>query len=464
MSFTPESFTKKLAGLQETQDSIVTISQWILFHHRHSKDSARIWSEYILGLDSSPRLSSKKLSLLYLCNDVVQQARHKRKSEFIRNFAEVLPNVFNRVYPSIVDSTRPKVVRLIDVWEQRSVFAASEIKELRRAIELSKRNKRLDDVKDDQQDDTNGSSVSGGNQITIAPEINLANTTLNHINQLNDSNQSILQQISLQSKTHLPTDPSASDNLPSPRIYISKLNVLDKLCITATSNINTIKKERQSLLQQLESLVQIVNNALETDDSKLALVQKTKDRLVDTRLELQSMIEDESDDATSASVTALATPTASTVESPEEPSPAFDDDDDDDDMIPTYEDEDSDDDLPPSKKQKITNTSNSHSRSPSISSGNSTPSSKKSVAFSEDVEIKEYEREERTDFISIAKSDDEQGDDEGFEEDAPSDEYTKHHKDDLELKHEHEEDEYEPHEPSGVQVDVLSILSKLAEP
>ncbi|KAM9886447.1 hypothetical protein OXX79_014182, partial [Metschnikowia pulcherrima] len=71
-------------------DSIVSISQWVLFHHRHATHLCELWADYTLDNNASAQ-SKKKLSLLYLCNDVVQQARHKRKPEFTAGFAAKLP-------------------------------------------------------------------------------------------------------------------------------------------------------------------------------------------------------------------------------------------------------------------------------------------------------------------------------------------------------------------------------------
>ncbi|KAM9923272.1 hypothetical protein OXX80_011606, partial [Metschnikowia pulcherrima] len=100
MSFSPEIFRKKLDALQETQDSIVSISQWVLFHHRHATHLCELWADYTLDNNASAQ-SKKKLSLLYLCNDVVQQARHKRKPEFTAGFAAKLPRVFHAIYGSV---------------------------------------------------------------------------------------------------------------------------------------------------------------------------------------------------------------------------------------------------------------------------------------------------------------------------------------------------------------------------
>lgn len=462
MSFSPDILNKKLSSLQETQDSIVTISQWVLFHHRHSKETAELWAAFILNLPASG--SSKKLSLLYLCNDVVQQARHKRKMDFITEFSKVLPRVFNNVYKTLDPAIKPKVDRLVNVWSERLVFPSNDIKEMRKAIELSKANKSMEN---DDNAGTSSSSAFEGSKVGIASDLKLLNNVFLHMNQLIDISQGNLNQVGIQSKTYLPTDPSVSDNLPSPKIYISKLNVLEKLCLMSNNNIEEIKKDRLEILKQLDNLRSIVSDGLQTDDSKVNIINQRLEKLKSTRSELRSIVDSDQ-------------PVSQAQDTAEEPSPEFDhgdDDDDDDDMIPTYENEDSDidDDRPPAKKPK---------HSPE-SSGNSTPSSaKKSVAFSEDIEVKEYDREDQTENIKIIKSDeDENGDaldniydDDDDDKSSVSIDFERHHKDDLELKHEHDhnstdDDGYDPSSQgedtsesnsSSMNNSVLNLLAKLA--
>ena len=458
MSFSPDILNKKLSSLQETQDSIVTISQWVLFHHRHCKETAELWATFILNLPANG--SSKKLSLLYLCNDVVQQARHKRKMDFITEFSKVLPRVFNNVYKTLDPAIKPKVDRLVNVWSERLVFSSSDIKEMRKAIELSKTNKSMEN---NDNAGASGSSIFEGSKVAIASDLKLLNNVFLHMNQLIDISQGNLNQVGIQSKTYLPADPSVSDNLPSPKIYISKLNVLEKLCLMSNNNIEEIKKDRLEILKQLDNLRKIVSDGLQTDDSKVNIINKRLEKLKSTRSELHSIV----DENTSVSQD----------QESEVPSPEFDQgDDDDDDMIPTYENEDSDedDDRPPAKKAK---------HSPG-SSGNSTPSSaKKQVAFSEDIEVKEYDREDQTENIKIIKSDDDENDDgldniydDDDDKSSVSIDFERHHKDDLELKHEHDnngtdDDGYDPSSQgedtsesnsSSVNNSVLNLLAKLA--
>lgn len=451
MSFSPDILNKKLSSLQETQDSIVTISQWVLFHHRHSKETAELWAKFILNLSGNS--SSKKLSLLYLCNDVVQQARHKRKTDFITDFSKVLPGVFNKVYNSLNPSIKPKVDRLVNVWSERLVFPASDIKEMRKAIELSKTNKSLD------KEPAKDSAAFDAPKLAIASDLKLLNNLFLHMNQLVDISQGNLNQVGIQSKTYLPTDPSENDNLPSPKIYISKLNVLEKLCLMSNSNIEEIKKDRLEILKQLDNLKMTLTEGLQTDDSKMGIINKRLDKLKETRNELQGILNEDQ-------------PQSQTQDIEEEPSPAFDqDDDEDDDMMPTYENEDSDneEDYPPPKKFKPTPES----------SGNSTPSSaKKSVAFSEDIEVKEYDREDQTENIKIVRSEEDDSNiyDDDDDDETVSNDFERHHKDALELKHEHEnstdDDGYDPSSQSEdntsesnsstMNNSVMNLLAKLA--
>lgn len=445
MSFTPDILNRKLEALQETQDSIVTISQWVLFHHRHSKEMTQIWADYILKLPSNN--SAKKLSLLYLCNDVVQQARHKRKMDFIVDFSKVLPNVLNVIYNSLDPVIKNKVNRLINVWSERQIFSAPDIKNMRLAMELSTGNKSYEGPSNEVK-----SSLQGPPKETIVPELKLLNNTFQHMNKLADVNQSNMSQIGTQSKTYLPTDPLSSDNLPSPKIYISKLNVLEKLCLMTNNNLNEIKKDRAEILKLLDTIRLAMTEGMAADDNKINIINQRLEKLNSTRQDLSEMID--------SSQSSKGQNTQDSSVDVEEPSPVYDNDSEDD--IPTYENDSADEDAPSPKKIK-----------PSPEA-NTTSTNRKSVAFSEDIEVNEYDREEQTVSIKIVKSDDsDKYDYEPEDGEDVSMDFEKKHKDDLELKHEHEnggegvadhQNNVQSSETSGNQLDnnVLSLLSKLA--
>ncbi|RLV86384.1 hypothetical protein JA9_004391 [Meyerozyma sp. JA9] len=439
MSFSPSILAKKLSSLQETQDSIVTISQWVLFHQRHSKEAASTWAKYITE-DPDARSSKKKLSLLYLCNDVVQQARHKRKQEFIDEFAAVLPGVLKKIYASLDPPIQPKVDRLIAVWEQRHVFSASVISDLREGVKNASSAAA--------PNAPTSASTPTGPTINSVPDLRLLTETYLHLNKLVDISSETLSRVGMLSKTYL--SPTSSESLPAPREYISKLNQLEQLCNSSTTSIEELKKVRLDAIKQLDSLRANINDSLQGDEEKLKIIQKKLASLKETRSELYDMIEGENDIQPSGLV--------SEAEAEPEALPL-----DDDDEVPTYQnDNDSDEENPP-KRQKTSNSFHD-SKSPS----------EKKVAFSDNIEIKEFRSEDESRGISIIPSVEDTDDDNIYDTEevtSISSEFTKHHKDDLELKYEHESTDDDGYNPSsGVESDyetnvnpsVLNLLSKLA--
>lgn len=449
MSFSPDNFRKKLDSLQDTQELIVSISQWVLFHHRHAKDLCQLWSDYAMSNVATMKLN-KKLSLLYLCNDVVQEARHKRKPEYALEFARILPDVFHAIYSTLDLAIKPKADRLIGVWDQRNIFEKKDIQAMKRAVELLKAGK----PNAPEELDSGVTANTQGTSTPIAPDLVHLNNLYLHLNQLQDVCLSNLSQVGFQLKTYLPHDHSALDNLPLPKVYISKLNVLEKLCHKTTQNLHDIKSARQEILAILTNLQNLVGEGASTDESKVKIISQKLDRLKSTRSELHEMLEE---------------PSPSVEE--EETSPQFESNDSNNDLVPTYESSSDDDDVStneiktseperPAKKRKLSDSS--------ISSN----TSKKSVAFSEDIQIKEYDREDQTEVIKIVRSDTESEDDYApdFEEPSPPadlKEFEAHHKDDLELMHERlTESESEGYDPAGgeqedAKAGLLSLLSKL---
>ncbi len=81
MAYTDDAVKAKLSALNETQDSIVTVAQWVMFHRyealpvpgpekfadswnrRHADRTAQLWLQKLR--DSG---SAKRLNLIYLVN------------------------------------------------------------------------------------------------------------------------------------------------------------------------------------------------------------------------------------------------------------------------------------------------------------------------------------------------------------------------------------------------------------
>lgn len=84
MAYTDDAVKAKLSALNETQDSIVTVAQWIMFHRRHADRTASLLLQRLK--DSG---ANKRLNLIYLANEVAQQSKARQKTDFIDAFQPV---------------------------------------------------------------------------------------------------------------------------------------------------------------------------------------------------------------------------------------------------------------------------------------------------------------------------------------------------------------------------------------
>ena len=84
MAYTDDAVKAKLSALNETQESIVTVAQWIMFHRRHADRTASLLLQRLK--DSG---ANKRLNLIYLANEVAQQSKARQKTDFIDAFEPV---------------------------------------------------------------------------------------------------------------------------------------------------------------------------------------------------------------------------------------------------------------------------------------------------------------------------------------------------------------------------------------
>lgn len=65
MAYTDDAVKAKLSALNETQESIVTVAQWVMFHRRHADRTGTIWLQKLKEAGAS-----KRLNLIYLANGI----------------------------------------------------------------------------------------------------------------------------------------------------------------------------------------------------------------------------------------------------------------------------------------------------------------------------------------------------------------------------------------------------------
>ncbi|KAF2453973.1 RNA polymerase II-binding domain-containing protein [Lineolata rhizophorae] len=117
MAYTDDSVKAKLSALNDTQEGIVSVAQWIMFHRRHADRTAQLWQQRLK--DSN---ASKRLNLVYLANEVVQQSKARQKKEFVMAFSNIIADATAAAYRGAPNDIQQKLRRVIEVWRARQIF------------------------------------------------------------------------------------------------------------------------------------------------------------------------------------------------------------------------------------------------------------------------------------------------------------------------------------------------------
>ncbi|XP_078335682.1 regulation of nuclear pre-mRNA domain-containing protein 1B-like isoform X1 [Crassostrea virginica] len=124
-SFSDNNFVKKLGELNNTQQSIQTLSLWLIHHRKHSKTIVQVWLREMQKVRASHRLT-----FMYLANDVIQNSK-KKGPEFTRDFATVLPDAYKFATKDADEKVKKSVDRILGIWEERAVYSKHFIEQIR---------------------------------------------------------------------------------------------------------------------------------------------------------------------------------------------------------------------------------------------------------------------------------------------------------------------------------------------
>ncbi|RUS84154.1 hypothetical protein EGW08_008082 [Elysia chlorotica] len=122
-----ESVEKKLKTVNNTQDSIQSLSLWIIHHKSHHERICKLWMK-VLKKTVHP---SHRLTLFYLCNDVVQTCKKKKAYVYNTTFKEHLREAACLVRDITV---KKKVERIFNIWQERGVYDAAFVRSLQEAL------------------------------------------------------------------------------------------------------------------------------------------------------------------------------------------------------------------------------------------------------------------------------------------------------------------------------------------
>lgn len=156
MSFSEASLFKKIQELTNTQQSVQTLSLWLIHHRKHSKIIVQTWLRELVASDKCDR----KITFIYLANDILQNSR-KKGSEFMSEFLKALPEAIENTSRLADTKLRFTLERIFNIWKDRKIYRDEKIKEFKEILHSQPK------CDDDSSDTTDKSLTPSKSKITI---------------------------------------------------------------------------------------------------------------------------------------------------------------------------------------------------------------------------------------------------------------------------------------------------------
>ncbi|OQE22023.1 hypothetical protein PENFLA_c013G01010 [Penicillium flavigenum] len=229
MAFTDDAVKAKLSALNDTQESIVTVAQWVMFHRRHAERTGQIWLQKIR--ESPP---PKRLNLIYLANEVAQQSK-------------IIVDATSAAYKGSPSEYQQRIRRVVEVWRQRSVFDGPILDAVEARID------ELDKARPTNKKQTLGGSffkdTSSGSTPSELQPLNPLQVALNKA--VINSTNSATSATSEFDKLHDPKAPK-----PTLPVHAARLSSLLKTLANAENSVSEVIKSRRALIDGLEKILQ----------------------------------------------------------------------------------------------------------------------------------------------------------------------------------------------------------------
>ncbi|KAM5356387.1 hypothetical protein ACJ41O_003033 [Fusarium nematophilum] len=273
MAYNDDSVLARLSSLNESHDSIATAAQWIMFHRRHADRTVQLWVQRLK--DSS---STKRLSLIYLANEVAQQSKIRHKDDFIIAFSPVVAEAVTIAYKGAPAELQTKLKRVVDVWKDRAIFEVP----IQQAVEA--RIEELDRARGTAKPGFGGSPFGSGASATPIPaEFSPLVSAHQNVTKLSIPLKGAIA--SADQEYEKQTD--SSTPVPSAPVYAARLNGLLKTLANAESAVAECVKAREGLISGLEKLLDANRAALEQEKSAASQLASRKTEIEDKKHQVE---------------------------------------------------------------------------------------------------------------------------------------------------------------------------------
>ncbi|KAK5109857.1 hypothetical protein LTR62_006464 [Meristemomyces frigidus] len=277
MAYTTDAVRAKLSTLSETQDSIVSTAQWLLFHRRQADRTAQAW----LSILQAHKDVSKRLNLIYLVNEVVQQSRARGKQDFLLAFEPIVAEGTASAYKGANESAQGKIRRVVEVWRQRQVFTPAILD----AVEA-----RLGEVDRGRSAKSGGKlggslfwGGSGGNMPVELEGVGKCQAAVTKADVVKGPAVDAAEK-----EYSKMTVPGAT--LPTPPVHAARLAAVVRVLATAQNAVEASMSARKELLAGLEKLFAAAHAKLAEDETTATVLSARKETIEVQKKEVEDGI------------------------------------------------------------------------------------------------------------------------------------------------------------------------------
>ncbi|CCX15843.1 Similar to UPF0400 protein C337.03; acc. no. O74814 [Pyronema omphalodes CBS 100304] len=280
-SYNDETVRAKLSALNDSQDSIVAVAQWVMFHRRQAKRSTELWFERLK--ESSPH---RKLMLIYLANEIVQQSKVKNRVEFGNAFTVLIVDGAETAYKGCPADIQNRIRRVVEVWRQRSIFKPEVQAEIEQRLDSIDKGKSSGAAKGGLGGGLKlGGSFLGGKASDVPLEIVPLLKTRKEIEEKASS-----VTISTGSANTEFAKQFDTEHLPSPPVYAARLSTLLKTLDTADIAIKGAIDARKAHIRNIERILEQNKAALAKDEQIAADLAQKKEKAETTKASVEQLI------------------------------------------------------------------------------------------------------------------------------------------------------------------------------
>ncbi|KAI9723300.1 MAG: hypothetical protein M1812_001183 [Candelaria pacifica] len=273
MAYTDDAVRAKLSALNETQESIVTVAQWVMFHRRHADRTAQLWMQRLK--DSG---ANKRLNLVYLANEVAQQSKARRKDDFLLAFSPIIAEATATAYKGATHEVQQKLRRVVEVWRQRQIFELP----IQEAVET-----RIDDL--DKARSSGKKPLLGGSLFSGSPtpkEIQPLIPLQTSVSKATNTSEPAFSAATVEYEKL--TDPATA--VPTPPVHAARLSALVKLLANAEGAVTESIKARTALVDTLEKMLRSNRENLVREEAQLTEVTGRKATIEAKKREVEDSI------------------------------------------------------------------------------------------------------------------------------------------------------------------------------